>query len=176
MRSVGQLRWIFILLALGTVAAPANACTTLMPSSPEEAQRWRQDRVDGLADRLIEATSDSEVIFIGRVTAIRDTGMAEVLGGPVRLGWEEVPAVRVWLEPMQPLRGAVPPVFSIYEGRWGDYCDSGSSYSEGQTVLVAAERRYAGGHWFGEIIGEKDLPDLLPALAKRGLKIEMSVR
>lgn len=176
MRAAGTLRVTLIALALGAVASTAHACLSVPASSAEEAAQRRQDKIDYLADRFVGMSIDAELIFIGRVTAIRTTGMAEALGGPIRLGWQEDPSVRVWLEPTQSSRGVVPPVFSIYEGRWGDTCGSASPYWEGGLALVAAERRYEAGHWFGEIIGEKDLPDLFPALVKRGLNIEMPVR
>lgn len=175
---VRTLRCIFLALALGVVAAPANACTLVLPASAEEAARLRSEWVDRTADHIVRSKTDDELIFIGEVTAIHPAGLAEWYGGPIVLGWKHSPSERVWLTPILGVKGQAPAPFSVYTGQsWaGSTCGFRSESGKGEHALVVAGRPYAGGHWFGEIIGEKDFPDLLPALAKRGLKIEIPVR
>lgn len=97
--------------------------------------------------------------------------MAEQWGGPVRLGWLEVPAFRIWVTAETEVRGELPAKFSVYWGTLGDTCRTWGGFDEGETALVLARRPYSGGHWFGEVVGGDDLKDLLPALAKRGLEL-----
>jgi hypothetical protein len=154
------------------LAAPADACTQLVPPSAAEAARWRREEIDWQAERLAKVASRAEVIFYGKVKAIQPTdGLPESLGGPLRLGWREVPAFRVWVDAEKTFKGKAPSVFSVYLGQYGNTCGLWSDFDEDEVVLVVAERRYSGGHWFGEIVGPADLPELLPALAKRGLEI-----
>lgn len=153
------------------MTAPAEACFLLKPSSAAEAAQWRQREVDWHADRIAKSAGEAEVIFFGRVTAIRPTDMAEQWGGPVRLGWQEVPAFRIWVSAETAVRGELPAKFSVYWGALGDTCRTWGGFDEGETALVLARRPYSGGHWFGEVVGGDDLNDLLPALAKRGLEL-----
>lgn len=97
--------------------------------------------------------------------------MSEQLGGPLRLGWPEVPAFRIWVSPESIVKGEVRTDFSVYWGTFGDTCRTWGGFEEGEVALVLARRPYAGGHWFGEVVGGEDLEDLLPALAKRGLEL-----
>jgi hypothetical protein len=153
------------------LSAPAYACTLLEPSSAAEAARWRKQTIDWQADRLAASFAGTGLRFYGEVTAVRRTDMSEGLGGPVRLGWQEVPAWRVWVSPKS-AKDQLPSVFSIHVGEHGDTCGYWSAFHEGDVVLVLAERRYKGDHWFGDIVGPADIRELLPALAKRGMKLD----
>jgi len=153
------------------MTAPAEACTLLMPSSAEEAARWRKSQVDFHSDRIARSWADAELILFGKVTAVRVTDMADQLGGPVRFGWKENPAVRIWVRPEATVQGKAPEIFSVYWGDARDTCKTWGGAKEGETALVFARRPYASGHWFGEVVSGDDLKDLLPALAERGIDL-----
>lgn len=175
-RRLASLCWISVAAVLGAMAVPAEACTLLEPSSAAEAAQWRQQQVDWQAERTVKIADEAEVIFFGTVTAIRPTAMAEQWGGPVRLGWQEVPAFRIWVDAETAVLGELPAKFSVYWGTLGDTCRTWGGFDEGEIALVLARRPYSGGHWFGEVVGGDDLKDLLPALAKRGLELTEAAR
>lgn len=171
MSRFASFRMVICAAAFGSLGLPVEACTLLEPSSAAEAAQWRQEEVDWHANRMAGSWPDAEVVLFGKVIAVRPTEMADQMGGPIRYGWREIPAFRIWFSPEVTLQGEAPEVFSVYWGVRGDTCRTWGGFKEGKTALVVARRPYAGGHWFGEIVGGDDLDDLLPALAVRGINL-----
>lgn len=168
-----RLALIGFVLAMWQPAAAA--CTTLQSNNEAEERAAHESRIASLAENFVDTADDAEVIFFGRITAVRRTEGGEVTGGLMRHGWKATPGLRIWLTPTKAVRGEIPQPFSVYRGEYNDYHSScgwnPSEFVAGEIALVAAERKYAGNHWFGEVISNREFDDLLPALEARGLSL-----